>query len=79
MPISTSDLNQFIAIKFVTRIVSGAQGNLGGPLANRMSTANQLKLQPQIQLAHFVQVVASTETNIGKIRNIIDDNEFGNA
>ena len=77
MPISTSDLNQFIAIKFVTRIVSGAQGNLGGPLANRISAANQLK--PQIQLAHFVQVVASTETNIGKIRNIIDDNEFGNA
>lgn len=32
-----------------------------------------------MQLAHFVQVVASTETNIGKIRNIIDDNEFGNA
>lgn len=77
MPISTTDLNQFIAIKFVTKIVSGAQGNLGGPMANRIAALNQLK--PQVQLAHYVQVVASAETNIGKIRNIIDDNEFNNA
>ena len=27
----------------------------------------------QVQLAHFVQVVASAETNIGRIRNIVDD------
>jgi hypothetical protein len=42
-------LNQFIAIKFVTKF--GAQK----------------------KLAHFVQVVASAETNIGKIRGAIDD------
>lgn len=29
----------------------------------------------QVQLAHFVQVIASAETNIGKIRNIIDNND----
>jgi len=76
MPISTSDLNQFIAIKFVTRIVT-EKNNLGGPIANRIASLNQLK--PQIQLAHFVQVVASAETNIGKIRNIIDDNQMNKA
>lgn len=48
-PISTSDLNQFIAIKFVSKF--GAQK----------------------KLSHFVQVVASAETNIGKIRGAIDD------
>ena len=30
-------------------------------------------------MAHFVQVVASAETNIGKIRNIIDDNQMNKA
>ena len=30
-------------------------------------------------LAHYVQVVASAETNIGKIRNIIDDNQMNKA
>lgn len=32
-----------------------------------------------MQLAHFVQVVASAETNIGKIRNIIDDDQMNKA
>lgn len=73
-PISTSDLNQFIAIKFVTKVVSGAS-NVGGP-----GSKQQANLAKQnVQLAHFVRVVASAETNIGKIRNIIDDNELKKA
>ena len=76
-PISTLDLNQFLAIKFVTKIQApAAAGNKGGPSANRL-ISNQPK--SQALAAHFVQVVASAETNIGKIRNIIDDEEINRA
>ena len=43
-PISTSDLNQFVAVKFVTKIVGGPQGHLGGPALNRLAS-NQLRSQ----------------------------------
>tara|TARA_B110000285_G_C14757151_1_gene437921 strand:- start:90 stop:509 length:420 start_codon:yes stop_codon:yes gene_type:complete len=76
-PISTLDLNQFIAIKFVTKIQAPVPtGNKAGPSANRL-TLNQPR--PQASTTHFVQVVASAETNIGKIRNIIDDEEINRA
>ena len=68
-PMSTTDLNQFIAIKFVTRVSSGGpSAKLGGG-----------QLKTSAQLAHFVQVVASAETNIGKIRNIVDEGHLKNA
>ena len=48
-PISLSDLNQFIAIKFVTKVAGGPSGNLGvqgGRVAQLKNT--------QIELLHFV-------------------------
>lgn len=73
-PISTSDLNQFIAIKFITKVYQAGQQTAG--------QNNRLQVLPgnaNVQLAHFVQVVASAETNIGKIRNIIDENKLNQA
>ena len=55
----------------MTKVAGGPSGNLGvqgGRVAQLKNT--------QIELLHFVQVVASAETNIGKIGNIIDDGEM---
>eukprot|EP00347_Sterkiella_histriomuscorum_P015647 403356230 len=64
-PMGTSDLNSFISVKFLTKIQS-----VGGQLnQNRLSILRQ-----QFQTQHLIQVWASTETSIGKIKTMIDDN-----
>lgn len=74
-PVSTQDLNQFIAVKFITKITIEREKYQ----TNRRLTVYQSNAPASISLSHYVQVVASAETNIGKIRNIVDDNELQQA
>ena len=43
-PISTSDLNQFVAIKFVTKLERGPIGNMGGQTNHRLTVPRQQPL-----------------------------------
>lgn len=65
-PLSTIELNSYISIKFVTRIV--------GPAFRNTSRLSSLRAQPQ-QTKSFIEVWVSSETQLGKIMNIIDRNQ----
>lgn len=68
---ATTDLNSYVAVKFVTTITSTGNGMLGGQ-AHRMSVLRQ-----NFHATSYVQIWASSETSIGKIRNIIDEGGQG--
>eukprot|EP00352_Strombidinopsis_acuminata_P009498 CAMPEP_0176364578 /NCGR_PEP_ID=MMETSP0126-20121128/19885_1 /TAXON_ID=141414 ORGANISM="Strombidinopsis acuminatum, Strain SPMC142" /NCGR_SAMPLE_ID=MMETSP0126 /ASSEMBLY_ACC=CAM_ASM_000229 /LENGTH=120 /DNA_ID=CAMNT_0017721269 /DNA_START=465 /DNA_END=827 /DNA_ORIENTATION=+ len=66
-PMSTLDLNSYVTVKFVTKVTPSAANNPSH--LNRLSSLRKTDLIA----SSWVQVWVSTETHIGKIRNIIDE------
>lgn len=66
-PLHTSDLNSCIFVKLLTRI-SGTGGGGGNHQMSRLSI-----LRSQLTCTSHIQVWTYSETNIGKIKNIIEE------
>jgi len=67
-PMSTSDLSSYISVKFIS-VISGGLIGLGGPGSLQRITSN---MRQQYNIQTLIQVWASVESSLGKIRNIID-------
>ena len=65
---STSDLSSYISVKFIS-VISGGLIGLGGPGSLQRITSN---MRQQYNIQTLIQVWASVESSLGKIRNIID-------
>ena len=65
-PLSTQDLNSYISVKFVTRIHGVPVG------AMQLIPSKLSMLRNQVFTQSLIQVWASSESKIGKIRDIIE-------
>lgn len=73
MPQSTIDLNECVSIRFVSVITSTVSQRIH--VHNRESHLRQV--HEAVSKQNFVQVWVSSETYLGKIRNMIDDEGQG--
>jgi hypothetical protein len=64
-PMSTTDLNNYVAVKF-TSVISGTMGGIN-PGEMRVSM-----IKPNYQVQSFISVWVSKETNMGKIKDIVE-------
>ena len=65
-PLSTVDLSSYVAVKFVSRLYG--VGNYNQLTSNRISAG----IRNQVSIQNFVQVWVSTETNISKVKNLVE-------
>jgi hypothetical protein len=68
-PMSTTDLNQFIAIKFITRIHGIPQHQ---PNPSKLHI-----IRNQLSTQSIIQIWVSKESKLGQIKNIIEEQHGG--